>query len=132
MAIVETLRGLSSKIRLFNRTENTQDIGDNRFTPKQAQEIVWYVYYPSGREVYFTDMRDAVMGNAGIPTDELRKSTIEEIREQRGATTGKSTEKLAALGEQFLIDHLGPEEAERTSVLLARRAEETAGVDKKR
>lgn len=122
---IEAVRGL------FNRADRSQEIRDNKFSSAQAQEIAWHVYYQQGRSIYFTDVQGAVMGNENIPSDIMRKATIEEIREQRGATTGKSADQLAVLGRQFLADHLGPEETERISGVLAKRAEEVAVVDKK-
>jgi len=122
---VETLRGL------FNRTDRAQETGGKRFLPDQAREIVWYAFYKAGRDIaYYPDVHDAVMGNTKIPLYDLRKATFDEIRVQRGKSTGKSEEELAALGKQFLIDHLGPEDADLISIRLAIRAEEAA-VDKK-
>lgn len=104
---VEAVRGGVSWIQSrLTRKRETQEAGDKKFSPAQSQEIAWYVYYGPGRAVAFSDVNDAVNGYESV-SDEWRKATLEEIREQRGMTTGKPAEELAILGKQFLEQHLG-------------------------
>ena len=128
MNIESLVTGIRTRLGLTRREDGSRETGDKSFSPDQAIEIAWYVYHPTGRDIFFDPVRDAVMKNTKIP-EALRQTTVEEIRKRRGNTTGKPKEELAQLGNQFLVECIGNVEVGRVLVELGKRETETAMID---